>query len=195
MVFQQFSLLPNLSVLENLLVAWPKAPWWQGRRPLDAWPMFWSGCASSRRTSIPDRRVSDLAVGERQIVELAKVLNLDPRVVILDEPTSVLTPDETARLHGFVRNLAAEGKAVIFITHKIGDVKACADRVAVMRHGRLVEQGVSSEQIVRRDRQSDGRSGGPEPRRPSRAGCARATAADFQALHVAEQFALPDRCN
>jgi general nucleoside transport system ATP-binding protein len=152
MVFQQFSLLPNLSVLENLLAAWPRAPWWQGRsQPIMDEALVW--LRKLAPSLDPARRVSDLAVGERQVVELAKVLNLNPRVVILDEPTSVLTPDETARLHGFVRNLAAEGKAVIFITHKIGDVKACADRVAVLRHGRLVEQGISSskspDEIVR----------------------------------------------
>jgi len=151
MVFQQFSLLPNLSVLENLLVAWPEAPWWQGRaRSIMDEVLVWLRKLAPNLD--PARRVSDLAVGERQVVELAKVLNLNPRIVILDEPTSVLTPDEAARLHGFVRDLAAAGKAVIFITHKIGDVKACADRVAVMRHGRLIEQGVSSdkssEQIV-----------------------------------------------
>jgi general nucleoside transport system ATP-binding protein len=144
MVFQQFSLLPNLSVLENLLVAWPKAPWWQGRgQPIMADALVWLRKLAPNLNS--SRRISDLAVGERQVVELAKVLNLNPRVVILDEPTSVLTPDETARLHGFVRNLAADGKAVIFITHKMADVKACADRVAVMRHGRLVENGASSD--------------------------------------------------
>jgi simple sugar transport system ATP-binding protein len=143
MVFQQFSLLPNLSVLENLLVASPKAPWWQGRRrPIMDDMVVWLQRLAPKLD--PYRRVSDLAVGERQVVELAKVLNLDPRVVILDEPTSVLTPDETTRLHGFVRDLAAQGTAVIFITHKIADVKACADRVAVMRHGRLIEQGMSS---------------------------------------------------
>ena len=143
MVFQQFSLLPNLSVLENLLVAWPKAPWWHARaRPAIADVLLWLGKLAPKLD--PARRVSDLAVGERQIVELAKVLNLDPRIVILDEPTSVLTPAEAARLHGFVRDLAAGGKAVIFITHKIADVTACADRVAVMRQGRMVEQGVSS---------------------------------------------------
>jgi ABC-type uncharacterized transport system ATPase subunit len=152
MVFQQFSLLPNLSVMENLLAAWPKAPWWQRRRqPRMAEILIW--LRKLAPSLDPGRRVSDLAVGERQIVELAKVLNLDPRVVILDEPTSVLTPDEVARLHGFVRNLAAEGKAVIFITHKISDVKACADRVAVMRHGRLVGHGaaaaMSPEEIVK----------------------------------------------
>jgi ABC-type uncharacterized transport system ATPase subunit len=152
MVFQQFSLLPNLSVLENLLVAWPKAPWWQGRgRPIMDEVLVWLGKLAPKLD--PGQRVSDLSVGERQVVELAKVLNLDPRVVILDEPTSVLTPAETTRLHGFVSDLADQGKAVIFITHKIADVKACADRVAVMRHGRLVEQGAdpdkSSDRIIR----------------------------------------------
>jgi general nucleoside transport system ATP-binding protein len=87
------------------------------------------------------RRVEDLSVGERQVVELAKVLNLDPRVVILDEPTSVLTPAEATRLHGFVRELAAQDKAVVLITHKIADVTACADRIAVMRRGRLIDEG------------------------------------------------------
>jgi general nucleoside transport system ATP-binding protein len=152
MVFQQFSLLPNLSVLENLLTAWPKAPWWQGRRQSRINEvLIWLRKLAPALD--PDRRVSDLAVGERQIVELAKVLNLNPRAVILDEPTSVLTPDEVTRLHGFVRNLAAEGKAVVFITHKISDVKACADRVAVMRHGKLIEQGPAAtmrpDEIVR----------------------------------------------
>jgi ABC-type uncharacterized transport system ATPase subunit len=152
MVFQQFSLLPNLSVLENLLVAAPNAPWWQGRRrkAMDRLLVWLQRLAPQLD---PHRRVSDLSVGERQVVELAKVLNLDPRVVILDEPTSVLTPDEAARLHGFVRDLARAGKAVIFITHKIADVKACADRVAVMRQGRLIAQdiasGKSSDDIVR----------------------------------------------
>lgn len=152
MVFQQFSLLPNLSVLENLLVAWPKAPWWQDRsRSAVNEVLLWLRRLAPSLD--PARRVSDLAVGERQVVELAKVLNLDPRVVILDEPTSVLTPDEVVRLHGFVRSLAAEGKAVVFITHKISDVQACADRVAVMRHGKLVEQSsstnLSPDEIVR----------------------------------------------
>jgi general nucleoside transport system ATP-binding protein len=172
MVFQQFSLLPNLSVLENLLAAWPKAPWWQGRRqPRITEILIWLRKLAPALD--PNRRISDLAVGERQVIELAKVLNLDPRVVILDEPTSVLTPDEVTRLHGFVRSLAAEGKAVIFITHKISDVKACADRVAVMRHGRLVEQGpaatMSPDEIVRAmvGRAVTSRAGPPPPEAPA----------------------------
>ena len=144
MVFQQFSLIPALSVLENLLVAWPKAPWWQGRtQPQVRQALSWLDKLAPGID--PRRRVSDLAVGERQVVELAKVLNLDPRVVILDEPTSVLTPAEAGRLHGFVRDLASQGKAVVLITHKIADVTACADRIAVMRRGRLMDEGPMSD--------------------------------------------------
>lgn len=144
MLFQQFSLVPALSVLENLLVAWPRAPWLQRRRSRRV-----SGALDwlSRLAPLldPGRRVRELAVGERQLVELAKVLNLDARVIILDEPTSALTPAETARLHGFVRALASEGKAVVLITHKLADVAACADRVVVMRGGRIVDRASSRE--------------------------------------------------
>ena len=139
MVFQQFSLIPALTVLENLLAASPRAPWWQSRRrPAVVSTLRWLQRLAPGFDA--ERRVQDLAVGERQIVELAKVLNLDPRVVILDEPTSVLTPAEATRLHGFVRDLAAQGKAVVLITHKIADVTACADRIAVMRRGRLMDE-------------------------------------------------------
>jgi general nucleoside transport system ATP-binding protein len=139
MVFQQFSLIPALTVLENLLAAAPNAPWWQSRRrPAVLAALRWLERLAPGFDA--QRRVEDLSVGERQVVELAKVLNLDPRMVILDEPTSVLTPAEATRLHGFVRELAAQGKAVVLITHKIADVTACADRIAVMRRGRLIDE-------------------------------------------------------
>ena len=102
----------------------------------------------------PARPVRELAVGERQLVELAKVLNLDARVVILDEPTSVLTPAETERLYGFIRSLVGGGKAVVLITHKLADVAACADRIVVMRGGQVVDRAAAgertSEQLVER---------------------------------------------
>lgn len=140
MVFQTLSLIDALSVRENLALAWPGTPWHLGRRTRRA-----CGALARLADLAPDidpaSRVDDLSVAERQLVELAKVLNLDARLVILDEPTAVLTPSEARRLHALIRRMAARGVAVVLITHKLADVEAAADRVAVLRRGRVVEQG------------------------------------------------------
>lgn len=137
MVFQQFSLIPALTVRENLALAHPRTPWWLGRGA----KAFVDPVARLREIApeiAPDATVGRLAVGEMQLVELVKVLNLDARVVILDEPTSVLAPAEARRLWAEIRRIAAGGACVVLITHKLDDVFACADTVAVMRRGRMV---------------------------------------------------------
>lgn len=85
-----------------------------------------------------DRPVRALSVGERQRVEILKVLYREARILILDEPTAVLTPQAAEDLFAVLRGLADRGLAIVFISHKLGEVLAFCHRVAVLRGGRLV---------------------------------------------------------
>jgi general nucleoside transport system ATP-binding protein len=152
MVFQHFSLVPALSVRENLLLAHPAPPYLPSRRRERAEAQL--GALRGLAPELdPDVLVSEISVGQMQLLELAKVLNLDAKVVILDEPTSVLTPIETKRLYERVRAIADDGRAVILITHKFDDVIHCATKVAVLRQGRLIEEkaaeGLTSAELAR----------------------------------------------
>jgi ribose transport system ATP-binding protein len=86
----------------------------------------------------PDTMVSDLSIAQRQLLEIAKALSLNSRLVIMDEPTSSLTLTETDRLMKIIAALRADGVSVIFISHRLGEVQTCADRVVVLRDGRAV---------------------------------------------------------
>jgi general nucleoside transport system ATP-binding protein len=139
MVFQQFSLIPAFTVAESLSLGAPETPFF--------WPL--ASRASARalerlRELLPEvdprQRVSELGVGERQLLELGKVLARGARILILDEPTSVLSAPDAARLWSRIRALAHSGHSVVLITHKLEDVEACADRVVVMRAGRVVHE-------------------------------------------------------
>ena len=105
----------------------------------------------------PRLRVWQLSVGEQQRVEILKALYREARVLILDEPTAVLTPQEAEKLFETLRAMAAEGRTVIFISHKLNEVKAVADRVTVLRRGRSIATVPAAE--------ATGASGpiGPEP--------------------------------
>ncbi|MEO8484960.1 MAG: ABC transporter ATP-binding protein [Betaproteobacteria bacterium] len=137
MVHQHSTLADNLSVLDNVMLG--TEPLWrplsrrrEGRaRLLD----------TARRFGLsldPDARVARLSVGERQRVEIAKALYRDARVLILDEPTAVLAPQESEALFATLRGLVAGGLSVIFISHKLDEVVRVSDRIAVLRHGKLV---------------------------------------------------------
>ena len=91
------------------------------------------------------RRVSELSVGEKAKLELAKAIAKNPATLILDEPTSVLTPHESEELFRVMRELASNGTAVVFISHKLREVLAVADRVVVMRKGRVVAEQRANE--------------------------------------------------
>lgn len=137
MVFQDFSLVQAMTVSDNLMLASARTGWWTG--PMSRARSDASGAlAAAAPTARSGLRVCDLAVGEQQLVELARVLESKARLIILDEPTSVLTPPEMERLYSKVRDFASEGRAIILITHKMEDVLACANRVTVLRGGRCV---------------------------------------------------------
>jgi len=137
MVQQHFALAGSLTVLENVVLGTRGllSPW-LGLRAARA--RLAALMARSGLHVPPDRRVSALGVGERQRVEILKVLYRGARILVLDEPTAVLTPAEAAQLFQTLRRLQADGLSVVFISHKLGEVAAFADRVAVLRAGRKV---------------------------------------------------------
>ena len=137
MVHQHFMLADNLTVLENVVLG--AEPRRRGlidrraaRRDLKALG------ASYGLDLHPDDLVETLEVGERQRVEIIKVLYRGARVLILDEPTAVLVPQEVEELFRNLRELKARGHTIIFIDHKLGEVLAIADTITVLRHGRTV---------------------------------------------------------
>jgi general nucleoside transport system ATP-binding protein len=137
MVHQHFTLADNLTVLDNIIL---------GTENLFAFSSNRRG-ARARITQIgadfglainPDAAVSSLSVGERQRVEILKALYRNARILILDEPTAVLTPQESAGLFDTLRRFSEKGLSIIFISHKLGEIIAACSRVAVLRAGRLV---------------------------------------------------------
>ncbi len=140
MVYQHFTLVPSLTAAENLVISREDAPrvidW---RREREALSAFMDRMPFRVPLDIPVQR---LAAGERQKLEILKQLYLGRRFLILDEPTSVLTPDEADEVLGHVRGLcAADEISVLMITHKFREVTAFADEVSVLRRGRHVGSG------------------------------------------------------
>ncbi len=143
MVHQHFTLADNLSVLDNIVLG--REPLWAPRQRLGAARSRLRDLASQFGLDVaPDARVGDLAVGERQRVEILKALYADARILILDEPTAVLAPQETARLFETLRSLVDQGRSVILISHKLEEILRVSDRIAVLRRGRLVGEMATS---------------------------------------------------
>ena len=137
-IHQELNLVPELSVADNIFL---------GREPLiagtiiDRRRMIRSAARLLQRLAVkidPESRVAALRVGEQQLVEIAKALSLDTRVLIMDEPTSALSSSECETLFKVVRQLTADGVAIIYTSHRIEEVIALADRVTVLRDGRRV---------------------------------------------------------
>ncbi|WP_083441258.1 ABC transporter ATP-binding protein [Nitriliruptor alkaliphilus] len=135
-VHQHFRLVPRFTVAENVALGDRRLPWrWRRTEVRDAVAEL---SERYRLPVHPDAYVGDLSVGEQQRVEIVKSLYRGADVLLLDEPTAVLTPQECDALFTTVRAMAADGKAVVFISHKLREVVAVSDRVTVLRDGRVV---------------------------------------------------------
>ena len=139
MVHQHFMLIPVMTVAENIVL---------DEEPTRQRVFLDMGEAERRVREISDRyglavdpsaRIQDITVGQQQRVEILKALYREADILILDEPTAVLTPQEAQELFEVVRSLTARGKSVIFISHKLNEVLEIADRITVLRRGKLVE--------------------------------------------------------
>ncbi|MGW4800390.1 ABC transporter ATP-binding protein [Nonomuraea sp. NPDC004297] len=136
MVHQRFRLFPGLSVAENVVIG--AEPLRRGLLDRDAAHRAVAELATRHGLGVdPAARVGDLPVGVRQRVEILKALHRRAEVLILDEPTAVLTPGEAGSLFRMVRRLAGEGVSVLLVTHKLEEVLAASDRVTVLRGGRV----------------------------------------------------------
>src|SRR6476661_222024 len=145
MVHQHFMLVPVLTVAENIIL---------GVETM-AGPIFLDRGEARRRILElgrrfgfeidPDGKVGDLSVGWQQRVEILKALYRNARILVLDEPTAVLTPQETEEIFAVLRRLADQGHSIVFISHKLYEVLAIADRITVIRRGKVVGQRLPKE--------------------------------------------------
>jgi simple sugar transport system ATP-binding protein len=135
MVFQHFSLFEAMSVIENIALGLDESV---PREGLIA--RVEALLASYSLPLDPNRAVHTLSVGERQRIEIVRCLLQNPKLLIMDEPTSVLTPQEAERLFETLRAIAAQGCAILYISHKLGEVKALCSRATILRGGRVVAE-------------------------------------------------------
>ncbi len=142
MVYQHFKLVEAMTVAENIFIGQQSN--------------FWLRAAKMRREVHnlteqysmkidPDARISELSMGEKQQVEILKLLHRKSSILIFDEPTAVLTPDEATNLFETMHRMVQQGKAIVFISHKLEEVMAVADRIAILRRGEIIDQISASD--------------------------------------------------
>src|SRR5213594_856827 len=153
MVHQHFMLIPVMTVAENIVL---------GNEPVREGLLLDEAGAEQRVRELshqfglavdPGALVSQTTVGQQQRVEILKALYRGADILILDEPTAVLTPQEATELFGIIRSLQADGKSIIFITHKLNEVLEIADRITVLRRGKTIEtvvrEGATQESLAK----------------------------------------------
>ena len=142
MVFQHFSLFESMTTLENVALALPPQDLDELRGRLETTAQDYG------LTLHPDRHVYDLSMGERQRIEIVRCLLQNPSLLILDEPTSVLTPQETEVLFATLRQLASEGRSILYISHKLEEVRSLCDRATILRGGKRVDDCNPAEETA-----------------------------------------------
>ena len=144
MVFQHFALFETLSVAENISLALDE------RTPMAALNARISQVSQQYGLTVePDRLVHSMSVGERQRVEIVRCLLQSPRLLIMDEPTSVLTPQAVQKLFESLRRLAKEGCSILYISHKLDEIQSLCDRATVLRSGRVSGTALPKQSTAR----------------------------------------------
>lgn len=151
-IHQELNLVPYLSITENIFL---------GRELTNNWGMLDKSAMRDKTQALlnrlqlninPDTSIFDLKVGQQQVVEIAKALLTDCKVIIMDEPTSAITESEVEVLFGIIAALRNEGKAVVYISHKLDELFKIADRFTVLRDGRTIEagmmKGITHDQLI-----------------------------------------------
>ncbi len=140
MIHQHFKLVDVLTATENVVLGLP------GKLDLKAAARkIREICEAYGFDVDPDQKIYDMSVSQKQTVEIVKVLYRGADILILDEPTAVLTPQETDKLFAVLRNMRNDGKAIVIITHKMHEVEALSDRVAILHHGRFIGDMLTAE--------------------------------------------------
>ena len=149
MVHQHFTLVPSQTVTENILLGMPTPRFWL--RPGRSEEEVGELAAKFGLRVDPGAKIWQLSVGEQQRVEILKLLYRGARILIMDEPTAVLAPQEIDELFRTLRSMTADGRSIAFISHKLGEVMAIADRITVMRRGKVTAAGIAPAETSRTD--------------------------------------------
>ena len=144
MVFQHFSLFEALTVAENIALGMENPP-----KPRELSRQIREVSETYGLPLNPDRTVGTLSAGERQRVEIIRCLLQNPRLLVMDEPTAVLTPQEVEILFTTLRKLSAEGTAILYISHKLEEIRALCERATILRGGKVVETCDPRQQTAR----------------------------------------------
>lgn len=138
-IYQEFNLIPQMSVAENIFIGREprKTKGVLDRKQIKQDTKMWLNRVGLHQLS-PDELISDLSVAEQQLVEIAKALSFNSKIIIMDEPTAALNDEETKKLLSIMKELKEQGMAVIFITHRLEEVLLVADSITVLRDGKFI---------------------------------------------------------